>query len=325
MRQKSAPSQERCARCLWAFVCEKLCEQVKLLDSARIDFPLVDQGEIRSMKNVVLAVKSIISYLPYPPTTAHPTFFWEAIRAWGNDWMWGSNLLIMGDLDWVAALIADYSCIAVTDGSYMKEMYPHPNLAAFVLECSKGQGKLMHSFVGHVPDAGSYRGELLGLMVIHLILWGVNKVCRGLQGSVHILPNCLGALDKVKHLPPYQIPTQCSHSDILKNIKINCRDLSSSQIISHVKANQDNHSNYASLLHGAQLNCQMSYHRDTFYNPDTTTTCFPLEPLFVFLGENKLTSDRGDKLWFWVQKQLSRAQFHKESACGIERPRIRFF
>ncbi len=32
----------------------------------------------------------------------------------------------------------------------------------------------------HTPDAGSYRGELLGLMAIHLILWGVNVVSPNL-------------------------------------------------------------------------------------------------------------------------------------------------
>jgi hypothetical protein len=136
---------------------------------ARIDAPLVDQGEICSIKDVSLAVESIISYLPCPPTKANPASFWEVIRAWGNDRMW-DNLSITGDIDWILASIADNSCIAVTDGSCMKEMYLHLNSAAFVLECSKGHSRLMGSFVEHTPDAGSYRGELLGIMAIHLIL-----------------------------------------------------------------------------------------------------------------------------------------------------------
>ena len=47
-------------------------------------------------------------------------------------------------------------------------------------------------------DAGSYRGELLGLMVIHLILKAVNVVSPNLRGSVHILSDCMGALKKSK-------------------------------------------------------------------------------------------------------------------------------
>ncbi len=55
--------------------------------------------------------------------------------------MW-DNLTIRGETLWLAEAIADNTLIAVTDGSYMKEIYPHINSAAFVLECSKGRGRL---------------------------------------------------------------------------------------------------------------------------------------------------------------------------------------
>jgi hypothetical protein len=199
--------------------------------------------------------------------------------------MW-DNLSIMGDLDWIAASIADNSCIAVTDGSYMKELYPYLNSTAFVLECSKGRGRLTGSFMEQTPYAGS--NQLLSLMAIHLILWGINEVHQGLQGLVHILSDYLGALDKVENLPPYHIPTQCSHSNILKNIMVNCSNLSFARIFSHVKTHQDDHTGYESLTRSAQLNCQMDYYSkkaiwDTEHNPEAPTRRFPLEPLCVFL------------------------------------------
>ena len=55
------------------------------------------------------------------------------------------------------------------------------------------------------PEAStvcSYQGELVGLMAIHLLLLATNEVNPGLHGSVHIYLDCLGALDKVKNLPP---------------------------------------------------------------------------------------------------------------------------
>jgi hypothetical protein len=103
-------------------------------------------------------------------------------------------------------------------------------------------------------------------MTIHLILWGVNKVSQGLQGSVHsILLDCLGALDKVENLPPYPIPSQCSHSNILKNTMIYCSNVSFTQIFSHLKVQQDDHTGYESLTCSTQLNChcqrsEMDYH-----------------------------------------------------------------
>ena len=70
-----------------------------------------------------------------------------------------------------------------------------------------------------------------------------------------------------------------------------------------------------SLTRSAQLNCQMDYHAkkaiwESDLNPDGPTRRFPLEPICVFLGRNKLTSDKGDALRFWVQKQLARSRFH---------------
>ncbi len=69
--------------------------------------------------------------------------------------MW-DNLSIMEDLVWIAASIADNSCIVVADGSHMKELYPCLNSAAFFLGFSKGRGRLMGSFPEQTPDTGSY-------------------------------------------------------------------------------------------------------------------------------------------------------------------------
>ncbi len=162
-------------------------------------------------------------------------------------------------MSWSADAIAANSLVAVTDGSYMKEIYPHINLAAFIFECSKGRSRLWSSFVEHTPDAGSYWGELLGLMAIHLILRGVNIITPNPRGSVSILSNCLGTLNKVQDLLPCRVPTQCSHLDILKNSMANCSNSSFSWHYSHVKAHQDNGWAYGNLSRDAQLNCQIDY------------------------------------------------------------------
>mmetsp|Transcript_35773 Transcript_35773/g.73112 ORF Transcript_35773/g.73112 Transcript_35773/m.73112 type:complete len:103 (-) Transcript_35773:1065-1373(-) len=64
----------------------------------------------------------------------------------------------------------------------------------------------------------AYRGELLGLLAIHLILLAVNKLSPSLSGSTQIYSDCLGALHNVEHLPPHRIPSSCRHSDILKKL-----------------------------------------------------------------------------------------------------------
>jgi hypothetical protein len=104
----------------------------------RVDAPLVEVGEICTTKEVGnIGTHSVLSHSPMPPIKAAPRNFWEAIHGWGNTWLW-DNLVISGDISWIEAAIADNSCVAVTDGSYMKEVYPNMNSAAFVFECSKG-------------------------------------------------------------------------------------------------------------------------------------------------------------------------------------------
>jgi hypothetical protein len=121
-----------------------------------------------------------------------PTYFWEVLQKWGQTWMC-DNIQWVGDDNWIAGAIRDRSCIAVTDGSYMSKLYPNAHSAAYVLECAKGKGRLWGSFPETSLNSCSYRGELVGLMVIHLILLSVNEVNTGLHGTVHIYSDCRGA------------------------------------------------------------------------------------------------------------------------------------
>ena len=170
--------------------------------------------------------------------------------------MW-DNIRWEGDDNWIAESIRQGTCMAVTDGSYMKTLYPDIHSAAFVLECKNRSGKIWGSFSEPSRCACSYRGELVGLMAIHLILLAANEANAGLSGSVEIFSGCLGALDKVKNLPPARIPTGSAHSDVLKNILVNCSNLPFDRYYSHVSAHQDDHQSYISLPREVQLNCSM--------------------------------------------------------------------
>ena len=110
--------------------------------------------------------------------------------------MW-NNLQSVGDDDWLEQAIEDASLLVVADGSYIKELYPDLCSAAFIMECTKGRGRLVGAFPEQSMSANAYRGELLGLMAVHLILLGVNRVAPGLRGASHIVSDCLGALRRV--------------------------------------------------------------------------------------------------------------------------------
>ena len=90
------------------------------------------------------------------------------------------------------------------------------------------------SFPEFSQGANAYRGELMGLMAIHLILLAANKAWPRLIGSAVIYSYFLAALGRVENIPPHHIPTKCRHSDILKNILVNCTSLSFTLAYSHV-------------------------------------------------------------------------------------------
>jgi hypothetical protein len=81
----------------------------------------------------------IIAHTEKPPNKPVPRNFQEVLVRWKHTWMW-ENLSWVGEDDWVKDAIRDNLCIAITDGSYMKHLFPSIHSAALVLECSKGQG-----------------------------------------------------------------------------------------------------------------------------------------------------------------------------------------
>jgi hypothetical protein len=86
----------------------------------------------------------------------------------------------------------------------------------------------MGSFVEASSTANAYRGELLRLMHVHLILLTVQRTAPTLEGKIVIYLDCIGAL-----------ATHCRHSSVLKNILVNCGDFTFQQEFCHVKAHQD--------------------------------------------------------------------------------------
>ena len=129
----------------------------------------------------------------------------------------------------------------MTDRSYIKEHHPKLCAAVFVLECTKGRSQLVGAFAEASAAANAYRRELLGLMAVHLLLLAADTVSPSLSGGATIYSDCLGALGCVAKLPPYRIPSQCRHLDILKTILVNCASLSFQQEYHHVAAHQDDH------------------------------------------------------------------------------------
>ncbi len=141
--------------------------------------------------------------------------------------------------------------------------------------------------------------------LLNLILLSADRIHGSLVGSVEVVSNCLGALQRVTDLPAYRIPSRCKHSDILKNILVNCHTLSFTIHYLHVKAHQDDSTSFTNLSRQAQLNCICDHTAKQCIAIDrpgsgTSGRMFPLEPIGMFIQGKKLISNTNKLLQFWA-------------------------
>ncbi len=202
------------------------------------DVPLVEQGDYCMTKEVALTVIAVIPHTPAAKQTRCHNNIWDVLQSWGCCWIW-ENLRMVGDNDWIKEAIEDGSCLAVTDGLHIKHVHLELCANAFIMECSRGRARMMGSFLEAGSMTNAYRGELLGLIHVHLILLAVQRRAPALEGKIVIYLDCIGASGQVSLHPPGRIPTRCRHSDVLKNILVNCGDFTFQQEFCHVKAHQD--------------------------------------------------------------------------------------
>ena len=273
------------------------------------------RGNIATVEDGAQGLKKVRSVALPPIRPIAPTTFLDVLRGWGQTWIW-EELKVSGGTDWIAQAISEKCLLAVTDGSYIKEHYPDLCSAAFILECSKGRGRLVGSFAEASVSANAYRGELLGLMAVHLLLLAVETTSPGLTGSATIYSDCLGALGRIANLPPYRIPSRCRHSDILKTIMVNCTNLSFQREYHHVEAHQDNHTRWENLSRTAQLNSACDAGAKAILRSQDVTNlptqkAFPLEAICMFVEGKKMTSDTGAHIRYAAGLKIARSFFHQ--------------
>jgi hypothetical protein len=105
-------------------------------------------------------------------------------------------------------------------------------------------------------------------------------------------------MEKVKNLPPSRVPSSLAHLDVLKNIRVNCSNLTFGRLYSHVLAHQDDKLDYSNLSRPSQLNVNMDYNaKRVLWNLKPTCLpserAFPLESVCIFAESSKITADMG--------------------------------
>ena len=123
--------------------------------------------------------------------------FWAHLSSWGGEWLWEHTYLPFG-IDPLVVAIADGAAVLVTDGSYSQKIWHNIDGAGWLIYCRRRKKVVFKcSFYEWSGDAGSYRGELLGLLAVHLMVLAVEKF-YDLQAGPRGLVACdnLGGLSK---------------------------------------------------------------------------------------------------------------------------------
>ncbi|EJK54586.1 hypothetical protein THAOC_25770, partial [Thalassiosira oceanica] len=102
------------------------------------------------------------------------TDFLSHLRSWGGDWMW-NDLRMDSDPAWVADSLRKGTIVCVTDGSYNRTIDPGVCSAGWIIMCRETKKRVIGTVLERSEAAGSYRGELLGMLAIRLFLLAVEQ------------------------------------------------------------------------------------------------------------------------------------------------------
>ena len=259
-----------------------------------------------------------IRYLGFGPPLvsgpSRPADFWTFLRSWGGTWMWEGVEEENQDLRWLVEGIRNGTVIAVADGSYDRKTAPDVSGAGLVLCCTNAEKMLRVSFFERSRSASSYRGELLGLVAIHLLLLAM---CQFYEISVTRPKVCcdnIGALKQARNRRR-RIKTGACQADILRVLRtVTSHHTHLKPVYEHVSGHQDRYKPWWRLTLAEQLNCvcdglakaavfrsiqQLGSRKEPFI--------LPLERAAVFVSGVKQTSDVSRSVRFCLGEVEARA------------------
>ena len=237
---------------------------------------------------------------PGPP----PAQVFQSLEArphsWGGEWMW-DDFRAPDNTTWVATALEAGILVCVIGGSYNKSKALDISSTGWIIHDKASSRQIRGSFVEQSPETSSYRGELLGMLAIHLVLLTIDEQygIEGLESQVYC--DNKGVLftfvKSHKH-----VPAEKANSDILCILR-RLQGLTKS-VIKHkyIKDHQDDNTRRDRLILEAHLKCicdeiakqgTVQAMINTVQGPREGGRYQPLpkEVASVYIGEDKQTSD----------------------------------
>lgn len=192
----------------------------------------------------------LLYYGPWLHILATVEALQEAIDSYNTPWFW-QTYSGLSDIAWLAEALTYSTLIGVTDGSYMHHLDATATSMAYILICTSSGHSIAGSFAETLSEANACRGELLGLLVMHLLLEQALNICGHPPHPILVYSNFKSAIHKI-----HQLPTKLHQFDILKFLCFARLRMSIPPVLLHVCAHQDEYGPFHYLPLFAQLNCE---------------------------------------------------------------------
>lgn len=237
---------------------------------------------------------------------------------WGGLWMWEMIFPDVGlgfDISWMITSLRAGTLVAVTDGSYDRQRSPRVCAAGWIIADITTGSRLAGSFSEYSSSASSYRGELLGLCAINVILLALSITGNIVnRPPITIWCDNKGAINRASD-KSRRIKCGRPCADILRILRSIRHELPLSTSFRHVKAHMDDRLSWEQLSLEQKLNCDcdtlaksavsraINSHRE---QANRSTDMLPKEAVAIYVTKQKITSDPTNSLRYLLGRSEAR-------------------
>jgi hypothetical protein len=190
---------------------------------------------------------------PIATTVLETPTFWEFLKSLGGEWMWDYIQEGKTDVSWVSIALTAGTFINVTNGSYDRIRTGTVSGAGWIICCTTTKKLLRGSIYETSPKAGSYRGELLGLVALHTMIVAVAKHFQLTMVVGKICCDNISALGQAGKVCK-RVSAGMKHSDLHQAIRTLKCSFQMDMKYSHVRVHQDRILPWSMLTLEQQLN-----------------------------------------------------------------------
>ena len=251
---------------------------------------------------------------------------WDLLLSWGGNWMWSSLFFPSedNDISWLVTALEEGTLIGCTDGSYDGKRSTQLSSAGWILFDTSSRNRLAGSFCEFSPGASSYRGEMLGLCALQLLLLAIDPWYSP-QNAPTLTIYCdnekAGERAQEEHR---RIKPGWSCSDVLRSFRDTKLGIRFPMRFAHVSAHMDDLLLWDQLSQAEQLNCmcdslaKAALNNGILGHYSDVHNMLPRELAAVIFSDGKATSDPAEQLRLELGKREARQFLTQEIGWTLE-------